>query len=163
MVFVTTVTVPTPVCPILTYLCHFWVTRIIPKHSMPLPNPLAPLRANSHLSNALPNTPTPLRLVDAFPTWRSFDPSSSSRQVDFWHPHSFPTQRHSTFTLLHQVYSWCPIGLATAVGQSPIMYLPHSMHPSPSFLALYIYVSLLSAVHVEVAHAPGAIQRSSVH
>ena len=55
---------------------------------MPNPNPLTPL----HLSNALPNTPTPLRLVNAFPTRRSFDLSSSSRQVDSRHPHSFPTR-----------------------------------------------------------------------
>ena len=140
---------------------------------MPLPNPLAPSWANSCLSNALPNTPTPLRLVNAFPTWRSFDLSSSLHQVNSWHPHSFltwcildlsssshqvdsrylhslPTRRHSTFTLLCQVYSWHLIGLATAVGQSPITYLPHSMCPSLTFLALYIYVSLLSVVRSSV-------------
>ena len=64
------------------------------------PNPLT----FSRLSNALPNTPTPLCLVDAFPTRRSFDLSSSLRQVDSQHPHSFPTRCHSTFTLLRQVY-----------------------------------------------------------
>ena len=65
------------------------------------PNPLTP----SCLSNALPNTLTPLRLADAFPTQCTFNLSSSSCQVDSRHPHSFPTQRHSTFTLLRQVYS----------------------------------------------------------
>ena len=99
-------------------------------------NPLTP----SRLSNALPNTPTPLCLVDAFLTRHSFDPSSFSRQVDSQHPHSFLTQRHSTFTLLHQVHSQQFIGLVTAVGQSPIAYLPRSMCLSLSFPALYISV-----------------------
>ena len=103
------------------------------------PNPLTPL----HLSNALPNTPTPLRLVDAFPTQRTFDLSSPSRQVNSRHPHSFPTRCLSTFTLLCQVYSRHLIGLTTAVGRSPIAYLPRSMRLSPSFLALSIYVHLL--------------------
>ena len=49
--------------------------------------PSSPLR----LSNALPNTPTPSRLADAFPTRRTFNLSSPSRQVDSRHPHSFPT------------------------------------------------------------------------
>ena len=104
------------------------------------PNPLTP----SRLSNALPNTPTPSRLADAFPTRRSFDLSSSSCQVDSRHPHSFPTQHLSTFTLLHQVYSRCFISLTTAVGRSLIAYLPRSMRLSPSFLAPYIYVPLCS-------------------
>ena len=105
------------------------------------PNPLTP----SRLSNTLPNTPTPLRLVDTFPTRCSFNLSSSSHQVNSQHPHPFPTRCLLTFTLLHQVCSRRLIGLATAVGRSSIAYLPHSMRPSPSFLALYIYVSLLSA------------------
>ena len=132
---------------------------------MPNLNPLTP----SRLSNALPNTPTPLRLVNAFPTRRTFDLSSpshqvvsrhphsfptqrsfdlfsSSRQVDSRHPHSFPTRRLSTFTPWHQVYSQRFIGLATAVGRSPIVYLPHSIHHSLSFLTLYIYVPLCSSV-----------------
>ena len=103
---------------------------------MPNPNPLTP----SHLSNALLNTPTPLRLVNAFPTRRSFDLSSSSHQVDSQQPHSFPTRRLSTFTPLCQVYSRRFIGLATAVGRSPIAYLPRSMRHSLSFLAPYIYI-----------------------
>ena len=111
---------------------------------MPNPNPLTP----SHLSNALPNTPTPLHLVNAFPTRRSFDLSSSSRQVDSRHPHSFLTRRLSTFTPLRQVYSRCFIVLATAVGRSPIMYLPRSMCLSPSFLAPYIYVSSMFLCHI---------------
>ena len=102
---VMTVTVPTPVHPILTYLRHSQVIRIIPEHPMPLPNPLAPSRANSCLSNALPNPLTPLCLVDAFPTRCSFNLSSPSHQVDFRHPHSFLTQCHLTFSLLRQVYS----------------------------------------------------------
>ena len=132
---------------------------------MPNLNPLTPLC----LSNALPNSPTPLRLVNAFPTRRTFNLSSSSRQVDSRHPHSFPTRRSfdlyssscqvdsrhphsfltrrlSTFTLLRQVYSRHLIGLATAVGRSPIAYLPRSMRHSLSFLALYIYVPLRSSV-----------------
>ena len=134
---------------------------------MPNPNPLTPLR----LSNALPNTPTPLRLVNAFPTRRSFDLSSPSRQVDSRHPHSFPTrctldlsspsrqvdsrQTHSfptrclsTFTPLRQVDSRRFIGLTTAVGRSPIAYLPHLMRLSPSFLAPYIYVSSTFLCHI---------------
>ena len=97
---------------------HSWGIRIIPEYPMPPLNPLAPSRANSHLSNALPNTPTPLHLVNAFPTRCSFDLSSPSRQVDSQHPHSFPTQHHLTFTLLRQVYSRCLIGLTTVVGRS---------------------------------------------
>ena len=57
---------------------------------MPNPNPLTP----SCLSNALPNIPTPLRLVNAFPTRHSFNLSSPSCQVNSRHPHSFPT-RHT--------------------------------------------------------------------
>ena len=109
---------------------------------MPNPNPLTP----SCLSNALPNTPTPLCLVNAFPTRRSFDLSSSSRQVDSRQPHSFPTRRLSTFTPLRQIYSQHFIGLATVVGRSPIVYLPHSMRLSLSFLALYI------SVHSSMSH-----------
>ena len=139
---VTTMTVPTPIRPIPTCLHPSRVTWITPEHPMPNPNPLTP----SCLSNALSNTPTPLRLVDAFPTQCSFDLSSPSRQVDSWHPPSFLTQRLSTFTLLCQVYSWHLIGLATAVGRSPIAYLPCSMCHSLSFLALYIYVPLRSSV-----------------
>ena len=147
---VMTVTVPTPIHPIPTCLCPSWVIRIIPEHPISLLNPLAPSRANLHLSNALLNTPTPLHLVNTFPTRRSFNLSSSLHQVNSQHPHSFPTWRHSTFSLLCQVYSRRLINLATVVGQSPITYLPRSMHPSPSFLALYIYVSLLSIVHSSV-------------
>ena len=93
-------TIPTPVHPIPTYLCHSRVIRITPEHPMPLPNPLAPSQVNLRLSNALPNTLTPLCLVDAFPTRHSFDLSLSSCQVDSRHPHSFPTQCPSTFSLL---------------------------------------------------------------
>ena len=141
--------------PIPSHQNHSWAPNAKPEPSGSIlsqltsntsPNPLTPLR----LSNTLPNTPTPLHLVDAFPTQCSFDLFSSSCQVDSQHPHSFPTQRLSTFTLLRQVYSQCFIGLTTAVGQSPIVYLPCSMCPSPSFLALYIYVSLLSIVHSSV-------------
>ena len=59
-------------------------------------NPQTPL----HLSNALLNTLTPLCLANAFPTRRSFDLSSSSRQVDSQHPHPFLTRHHSTFSVL---------------------------------------------------------------
>ena len=160
-----TVTVPTPIRPILTCLRPPQVIWITPEHPIPNPNPLTLL----HLSNALPNTPTPLRLVNAFPTQRTFDLSSpshqvdsrhphpfptrrsfnlysSSRQVDSWQPHSFPTRRLSTFTPLRQVYSQRFISLATVVGRSPIAYLPRSMRLSPSFLAPYIYVPLRSSV-----------------
>ena len=162
-----------PYSPIPTCLRPSRVIRITPEHPMPLPNPLALSRANSCLSNALPNTPTPLRLVDTFLTRCSFNLSSSSCQVDSRHPHSFLTRRTfdlssslcqvdsrhlhpfltrclSTFTLLRQVYSRRLISLATAVGRSPITYLPRSMHHSLSFLALYIYVPLLSVVHSSV-------------
>ena len=134
---------------------------------MPNPNPLTPLR----LSNALLNIPTPLCLINAFPTRRSFDLSPSSRQVDSRHPHpfltrrsfdlysslrqvnsrqphSFPTRRLSTFTPLCQIYSRCFIGLVTAVGRSLIAYLPRSMHLSPSFLTPYIYVSSMFLCHI---------------
>ena len=39
---VTTMTIPTPIHPILTCLHPSQVIRIIPEHPMPLPNPLAP-------------------------------------------------------------------------------------------------------------------------
>ena len=113
---------------------------------MPLPNPLAPSRANSCLSNALLNTPTPLHLVNVFLTRHSFGLSSSSHQVDSRHPHQFPTQCLSTFTLLRQVYSQRLISLATAVGRSPIVYLPCSMRPSLSFSpSIYLYVPYVSS------------------
>ena len=143
---VTTVTKPTPVHPVLTYPRHSKVIRIIPKHSMPLPNPLALSQANLHLSNALLNTLTPLCLVNTFLTRHSFNLSSSSHQVNSRHPHSFLTRRHSTFTLLCQVYSQRLIGLVTAVGRSPITYLSHSMHLSLSFLTLYISVCSLCLI-----------------
>ena len=134
---------------------------------MPNPNLLTP----SRLNNALPNILTPLHLINAFPTRRSFNLSPSSRQVDSRHPHpfptrrsfnlysssrqvnsrqphSFPTRRLSTFTPLRQVYSRRFIGLTTAVGRSPIAYLPHSMRLSPSFLAPYIYVSSTFLCHI---------------
>ena len=125
--------------PILSHQNH-------PRAPMPLPNPLTPSRANLHLRNALPNTLTPLHLVDAFPTQCSFNLFSSLHQVDSRHPHLFPTQCLSTFTLLHQVYSRCLIGLTTAVGRSLIMYLPRSMCLSLSFLALYISVCSLCPI-----------------
>ena len=87
MTGVTTMTVPTPICPTPTCLRPSRAIWITPKHPIPNPNPLTP----SRLSNALPNTPTPSHLVNAFPT--TFDLSSPSRQVDSRHPHSFPTQR----------------------------------------------------------------------
>ena len=105
-------------------------------------NPLTP----SCLSNTLPNTPTPLYLADAFLTRCTFNLSSPLHQVNSWHPHSFPTRCHSTFTLLHQVYSWRLIGLATAVGRSPIVYPPRLMRLSLSFLALYISVRSLCLI-----------------
>ena len=111
---------------------------------MPNPNPLTP----SCLSNALPNTPTPLRLVNAFPTRRSFDLYSSSHQVNSQQPHSFLTRRLLIFTPLCEIYSRRFIGLATAVGRSPIVYLPRSMRLSPSFLAPYIYVSSTFLCHI---------------
>ena len=106
------------------------------------PNPLTP----SHPSNALLNTLTPLGLADAFLTRRTFNLSSSLRQVDSRHPHSFPTRRHSTFTLLRQVHSRHFISLATAVRWSPIAYLPCSMCLSLSFLALYISICSLCLI-----------------
>ena len=41
----------------------------------------------------------PLLLVNAIPTWHSFDLSPSSHQVNSQHPHSFPIWRYSTFSL----------------------------------------------------------------
>ena len=130
--------------PIPSHQNHSQAPNDKPEPSGSIPSQLASnaslnLLTPSCLSNALPNTPTPLHLVNAFPTQRSFDLSSSShqvdsrhphsfptrrsfdlssssRQVDSQHPHPFPTQRLSTFTPLHQVYSQCFIGLATAVG-----------------------------------------------
>ena len=132
--------------PILSCQNHPWAPLAKPEPSGSIlsqlasnafPNPLTPLHLDKCISNTIP-IPDPTRC--------SFDLSSSSRQVDSRHPHSFPTQCHSTFTLLCQDYSRRLIGLATAVGQSPIAYLSRSMRPSPSFLALYICVSLLSVV-----------------
>ena len=154
--------------PILSHQNHFRAPNAKPKPSGSIPSQLASnvspnLLTPSRLSNALPNTPTPLHLVDAFPircsfnlflsltssrfltptlipTRCSFDLSSSSHQVDSRHPHPFLTRHLSTFTPLRQVYSWRFIGLATAVGRSPIAYLPCLMCLSLSFLALYISV-----------------------
>ena len=108
--------------PIPSHQNHFWAPNAKPEPSGSVPsqlmsnaslNPLTP----SHLSNALPNTLTPSHLANAFPTRHTFNLSSPSCQVDSQHPHSFPTRRLSTFTLLHQVYSWRLISLATAVGR----------------------------------------------
>ena len=49
---VMTVTKPTPIRPIPTCLRHSRVIRTIPEHLLPLPNPLAPSRANSHLTHS---------------------------------------------------------------------------------------------------------------
>ena len=91
---------------------------------------------------ALLNPLTPLFLVDAFPTQHSFDLPSSLHQVDSRQPHPFPIQ--PSLFLCH-VYSRRFINFMTAVGQSPIMYLPHLICPSLSLLALYI--SVLPPVH----------------
>ena len=91
--------------PIPSHQNHFRAPNVKPEPSGSIPsqltsnaslNPLTP----SRLSNALPNTPTPSRLADTFPTRRTFDLSSSLRQVDSQHPHSFPTRRHSTSSVL---------------------------------------------------------------
>ena len=60
-----TVTIPTPICPILTGPCHSQVIRTIPKHPMSIPNPVAPFQASSCLNNALLNPLTPLHLINA--------------------------------------------------------------------------------------------------
>ena len=127
---VMTMTIPTSILPTPICLCHYQVIKTIPKYPLPIPNPLAPSWASSCLNNALLNPLTPLHLVDTFPT-----------------PIPIPnlTLLQPSFPLLHQVYSWWFIGLATVVGQSSITYLPHSICPSLSFLALYIPV--LSPVH----------------
>ena len=52
-----------------------------------------------------------------------------------------------------KVYSRRFIGLATAVGRSPIVYLSRSMRLSPSFLAPYIYVSSMFLCHI-TRHPP---------
>ena len=137
--------------PIPSHQNHSRAPNDKPKPSGSIPSQLTSnaspnLLTPSRLSNALLNTPTPLHLVDAFPTRCTFDLSSSSRQVYSRHPHPFPTRRLSTFTPLCQVHSQRFIGLATAVGRSPIAYLPRSMRHSLSFLALSIYVPLRSSV-----------------
>ena len=155
-----TMTVPTPICPILTCLHHSWVFRTIPKHPLPIPNPLVPPQvslhlnnalsnplaspwANSCLSNTLPNPLTPLHLVNAFLTWRSFNLLSSCvKSIPDIHTQSQP---NAPSLFLCQVYSWCFIGLTTAVGQSLITYRPCSICPSLSLLTLYI--SVLPPVH----------------
>ena len=60
--------------PIPSHQNHFRAPNAKPEPSGSIPSQLA--------SNALPNTLTPLRLADAFPTRRTFDLSSSLRQVD---------------------------------------------------------------------------------
>ena len=71
-------------------------------------------------------------------TWRMKEGllTKASLRSLYWQPSLF----------LHQVYSQHFIGLATALGQSLIAYLPHLICPSLSFLTLYISVSLLSTV-----------------
>ena len=135
-----------------------WPVYAHPKLSEPSPStPCQTWTSGSILSQLVSNTSlnplTPLCLDNTFPTlypfltWHSFDLSPSSCQVDSRHPHSFPIWHHSTFSLLHQVYSQCFIGLMTAVGQSPIAYLPRSMCPSLSFPALYISVCFSMSHH----------------
>ena len=144
---VITMTVPTPVCPIPTCLCHSRVIRITPKHPIPIPNPLAPSRANSRLSSTLLNLwPPGVLSTHSQPDTPSTSPLPHVKSIPNIHTHSQPDAiRPSLF--LHQVYSRCFIGLTTAVGRSSIAYLPCSIRPSLSFLALYTSVSLLSTVH----------------
>ena len=61
------------------------------------------------------------------------------------HTHSRPDAIQPPL-FLRQIHSRHFIGLMTAVGRSPIVYLPRSMCLSPSFLAPYIYVPLRSSV-----------------
>ena len=117
---------------------HSWVIRTIPEHPLPILNPLAPSWVSLCLSNAL-RTSDPLAFHWHIPDPMLLQPSLflASSQFLTWHYSSL---------FLHQVYSWCFISPATAVRQSPIAYLSCSICPSLSFLALYISVSLLSAV-----------------
>ena len=164
---VTTMTVPTPVRPILTHLHHFRVIRTIPEHPLPtlnplapsqvslhlnntLLNPLAPSWANLHLSNALLNPLTPLHLVNAFPTQHPIDlPFLTSSQ--FLTPTLIPKPTlFNLLSFLRQVHSQCFHWSHNCSGRSPIAYLPRWIRPSLFFLTLYISVSLLSTVRSSV-------------
>ena len=147
--------------PIPSHLNHSWAPNAKPEPSDPLTSQQrTPEHSDSLASSQCIPGPTHLRLFLSlvssrfptptlipnpmliqpllflvsswFPTRRSFNLYSSSHQVDSQYPHSFLT--------------WRCIGLATAVGQSPIAYLPRLMRLSPSFLAPYIYVPLCSSV-----------------
>ena len=63
------------------------------------------------------------------------------------HTHSRPDVFRPSL-LCVKVYSQRFIGLATAVGQSLIAYLPRSMRLSLSFLAPYIYVSSMFLCYI---------------
>ena len=129
------------------------------------PNPLTP----SRLSNTLPNTPTPLHLVDAFPTQcsfdlssslcqvdsrhphsfptqRSFDLSSSSRQVNSRHPHSFPTRRHSTFSVLASS-PFPTFHQSQDCGQAKPDHVPPSLDASWSVFSHSLYICTFSMSH----------------
>ena len=92
--------------PILSHQNHSQAPNAKPEPSGSIPSQL--------VSNTLLNTPTPLRLVDAFLTQHSFYLSSSLRQVDSWHPHSFLTRRsfHLSFSSC-QVNFWHPHSFLT--------------------------------------------------
>ena len=145
---------------------------------MPNPNPLTP----SRLSNTLLNTPTPLHLVNAFPTRRTFDLSSPSRQVDSRHPYSFLTRR--SFDLLSSCVKSIPdvssvSRLRSGEAQSrtslarcvklvrlsllPIymfLYVPLSHHSLPSARFLCLILSslspstLVSSIFIPYLHRP---------
>ena len=147
MVFVTTMTIPTPVHPIPTCLRHSWVIRITLKHPMPMPNPLAPSQANSCLSNALPNLwPPCILLTHSWPDTPSTFPLPCVKSIPNTHTH-FQPNTHLTFPLSCvksipnvSLASWLQLGEAwshTSLAQYVLVCL--------SSLSIYLFL-LLSAV-----------------
>jgi len=177
---VTTVTVPTPIQPTPTCLRHSRAIRTIPEPLCQSRTPSSLTRSSSRLINAsrtLWPHPEPVRVLATHPEPSGFipsqlashqrtpepsDPLASRQRIPDTYTHSRPDAPLSFFLLLRQVYSRRSIGLATAVGRSPIAYLPRPFRLSMFFLALYISVLPPVRCTFPMSHRSLPFARSSV-
>src|SRR5438128_206395 len=138
---VTTVTVPTPIQPTPTCLRHSRAIRTIPeplcqsRTPWPHPEPVRVLATHPEPSGFIPS-----QLASHQRTPEPSDPLAFRQRIPDNYTHSRPDASLSFSLLLRQVYSRRSIGLATAVGRSPIAYLPRPFRLSMFLLALYISV-----------------------
>ena len=83
--------------------------------------------------------------MHSWPNAPSTFPLPHVKSIPDIHTHFWPDAIQPSL-FLRQVHFRCFIGLATVVGQSPIMYFPRSMCLSLSFLTLYISVRSLCLI-----------------